>query len=363
MSRFFSARRHGFTLVELLVVIAIIGVLVALLLPAVQAAREAARRSQCANNLKQLGIACHNFADTNNARLPPFVQIINPPAPSGPPGPTTLSVYRTPGFGPNWVVLSLPFFEQGPLYEKNAIGIKAFLDTNGTNQTWREVRRTAVGNPIKLKTMLCPTDLNVVKPFSLNGDDWGRGNYAANGGPGWLGNTVDGQSETNSINGLMSGGGCFGINKSPTLQEITNSDGTSNTIMIHEIRQGLTHNDRRGVWAMGVGGSSVTGALSQGDATVPNDKNEYSDDIENCNDVRTTLGTGNSGLGPKKMGCSNDNLPNNWPNWQAQSRSLHPGGVQVCFADGGVKQIPDNIAQTVWQALCGRNDGVPTPGY
>jgi prepilin-type N-terminal cleavage/methylation domain-containing protein len=349
--------RRGFTLVELLVVIAIIGVLVALLLPAVQAAREAARRSQCANNLKQMGLAAHNFADTNNSRLPPFVQIINPAAPSQT---DTLSTYRTPGFGPNWVVLTLPYFEQGPLFEKNAVGIKAFLDTNGSDQTWREVRRTSVGNPIKLKSMLCPTDLNTVKPFSLNGADWGRGNYGANGGPSWLSFAVNGDSQA-----VIFGGGPFGINKSPTLQEISNSDGTANTIMIHEIRQGLTHNDRRGVWAMGVGGSSVTGAFSQGDATIPNDKNEYSDDIENCNDVRTTLNLTpvNTGLGLKRMGCSNDNLPNNWPNWQAQARSLHPGGVQVCFTDGGVRYIPDTIAQTTWQALCGRNDGEPTPGY
>jgi prepilin-type N-terminal cleavage/methylation domain-containing protein/prepilin-type processing-associated H-X9-DG protein len=356
--------RRGFTLVELLVVIAIIGVLVALLLPAVQAAREAARRSQCANNIKQLGLACHNWADSNNSRLPPFVQVINPdPVPAN--GQTfVLSNYRTTGpvFGPNWVVLTLPFFEQGPLFEKHATGIKAYIDTAGINQTWREVRRTSAGNANKLKSMLCPTDLNTVRPFSLNGGDWGRGNYAANGGPGWLSSTVDGNAEA-TINGVLGGGGPFGINKSPTLQEITNSDGTSNTIMIHEIRQGLTHDDRRGVWAMGVGGSSVTGALARGDATVPNDTPEKSDDIENCTTMRTTLGVGNTGLGRLRMGCSFDNGSNNWPNWQAQSRSLHPGGVQVCFADGGVRFIPNEIATTTWQGLAGRNDGVPTPGY
>lgn len=347
------ARSHkicsAFTLVELLVVIAIIGVLVALLLPAVQAAREASRRSSCSNNMKQLGLAAHNFADTYASRLPPFVQIINPPTPAQT---DTLSTYRNPGFGPNWVVLMLPFIEQRGLYEQNATGINAFLTSNGTDQTWRNVRN------VKLKTMLCPTDLNVVKNFTLNGGDWARGNYGANGGPSWLSFAVDGNSQA-----VLFGGGCFGINKSPTLQEITNSDGTANTIMLHEIRQGLTDNDRRGVWAMGVGGSSVTGAFSQGDATVPNDSLEYSDDIENCNDVRTKLGVGNSGLGKLRMGCSNDNLPNNWPNWQAQSRSLHPGGIQACFADGGVRFITNTIAQTTWQAICGRNDGVVPPPY
>jgi prepilin-type N-terminal cleavage/methylation domain-containing protein len=349
MLRISRPRSSAFTLVELLVVIAIIGVLVALLLPAVQAAREASRRSSCANNLKQLGLAAHNFADTNDARLPPFVQIINPPTPAQT---NTLSAYRTPGFGPNWVVLMLPFMEQRPLYEANAMGIKNFVPSAGTDQTWRNVRT------VRIKSMLCPSDLNTVKPFSLNGGNWARGNYGANGGPSWLSWAVDGASQA-----VVFGGGPFAINKSPTLHEISNADGTANTVMIHEIRQGLTENDRRGVWAMGVGGSSVTGAFSQGDATVPNDSLEYSDDIENCNDVRTTLGVGNSGLGKLKMGCSNDNLPNNWPNWQAQSRSLHPGGVQACFADGGVRFIPNNIAQTTWQAICGRNDGEPTPGF
>lgn len=341
--------RFGFTLVELLVVIAIIGVLVALLLPAVQAAREASRRSQCSNNMKQLGLAAHNFADTHNSRLPPFVQIIDPPTPAQT---STLSTYRTPGFGPNWVVLMLPFFEQRALYDQNATSINNFVPSAGTDQVWRNVRTA------KIKTMLCPTDLNTVKPFSLNGGNWARGNYGANGGPSWLSFAVDGNSQA-----VLFGGGCFGINKSPTLQEISNGDGTSGTVMIHEIRQGLTENDRRGVWAMGVGGSSVTGAFSQGDATVPNDSLEYSDDIENCNDVRTTLGVGNSGLGKLRMGCSNDNLPNNWPNWQAQSRSLHPGGIQACFADGGVRFITNTIAQTTWQAICGRNDGVVPPPY
>ncbi|WP_254512900.1 DUF1559 domain-containing protein [Anatilimnocola floriformis] len=349
--------RLGFTLVELLVVIAIIGVLVALLLPAVQAARESARRSQCSNNMKQLGLSAHNFADVNNSRLPPFVQIINPPTPSQT---DTLSAYRTPGFGPNWVVLMLPYFEQRALYEQNATGINNFVASAGTDQSWRNVRlEQGTTTAIKLKNMICPTDLNSVKPFSLNGGSWGRGNYGANGGPSWLSFAVDGTSQATSF-----GGGCFGINKSPTLTEISNADGTANTIMIHEIRQGLTDNDRRGVWAMGVGGSSVTGAFSQGDATVPNDTLEYSDDIENCNDVRTSLGVGNSGLGKLRMGCSNDNLPNNWPNWQAQSRSLHPGGIQACFGDGGVRFISNTIAQTTWQAICGRNDGeIVTTSY
>jgi prepilin-type N-terminal cleavage/methylation domain-containing protein len=102
MCRAQSRRRPGFTLVELLVVIAIIGILVALLLPAVQAAREAARRSQCQNNLKQLALACHNHHD-NKKRLPFSV---SPWAEGGPP----------PRTGRGWIIEALPFMEQQNLY-------------------------------------------------------------------------------------------------------------------------------------------------------------------------------------------------------------------------------------------------------
>ncbi len=109
-------RIAGFTLVELLVVIAIIGVLVALLLPAVQSAREASRRSVCTNNIRQMGLAAQNFADVNG-RLPVAAQIAGNPKNGTS---NMMSAYRTPGFGPNWAVLLLPYFEQGSLFEQNS---------------------------------------------------------------------------------------------------------------------------------------------------------------------------------------------------------------------------------------------------
>src|SRR5271165_4576189 len=107
-------RRRGFTLIELLVVIAIIAVLIALLLPAVQAAREAARRIQCTNNLKQLGLALHNYESSNNSF--PIASVFGVGTYSLP----TIQC-TSPGFGNNcqntpWFVLMLPYFEQGPLY-------------------------------------------------------------------------------------------------------------------------------------------------------------------------------------------------------------------------------------------------------
>lgn len=338
-------RQLGFTLVELLVVIAIIGILVALLLPAVQSARESSRRATCSNNLKQLGIANHLHNDTKG-RLPVGVEIANAPKTVVQ---DILSSYRTPGFGPNWVVHLLPFFEQANLYETYANDIKDYLPSNGTNLNWRGLRSA------NLKTMLCPTDVGADVPFTLNNGGWARGNYAANFGTGFMNHNInDGSAAAGQF------GGCYAINWSVSISELTQLDGTSNTLMLHEIRIGLKGVDRRGVWAMGLAGSSLTGASSTGDATVPNDKNEYSDDIENCNDIRQALGVGNSGLGKLRMGCSNDNLPNNWPNWQAQARSRHANSVQVCYADGGVRTVYNNIAQTVWAALNGRNDGLST---
>ena len=149
----------------------------------------------------------------------------------------------------------------------------------------------------------------------------------------------------------------MGINWGATLTQISQKDGTSTTIMFNELRMGLVPVDRRGVWAMGLAGGSVTAALSAGDCTIPNDFNEYSDDIEDCNQVRTALGVGNTGMGFYQMGCSNDNLPNNWPNWQAQARSAHINGVSACFADGSVRFISNGVPQSIWREINNRNGG------
>src|SRR5438876_1373568 len=122
--RFHSIRRRGFTLVELLVVIAIIGVLVALLLPAVQAAREAARRAQCSNNLKQLSLALLNYETVHNT-LPPA------------------------GIDSNqmsWAVLLLPYFEQQALYDQ----------FNFNKGSWQAFNRTTLVQGIRLKAIICP---------------------------------------------------------------------------------------------------------------------------------------------------------------------------------------------------------------
>jgi prepilin-type N-terminal cleavage/methylation domain-containing protein/prepilin-type processing-associated H-X9-DG protein len=340
------ARRRAFTLIELLVVIAIIAILIGLLLPAVQKVREAAARIKCSNNIKQIAIACHSYHDRMNT-FPPAVQLINPilTSPQNGTGSTAnnMSSYRTPGFGPNWAVLILPDIEQSALYNQYQTSINNFVPSGGTDQSWRGLR----GN--KIPTYLCPSDTGQDTLFSLNGGGWARGNYAANAGGGWICDSVNGRSTDNNRGGIIV------INGGIKMTDI--SDGTANTVLINELRVGLNDKDRRGVWSMGVGGSSLTGALGFGDCGTPNDTNEYSDDIENCNDVRQALGVGNSGLAIKKMGCSNDNLPNNWPNWQAGARSQHSGGVNAAMADGSVRFVRDSITVTAWHWSNGRSDG------
>jgi prepilin-type N-terminal cleavage/methylation domain-containing protein/prepilin-type processing-associated H-X9-DG protein len=337
-----AARRGGFTLIELLVVIAIIAILIGLLLPAVQKVREAAARVKCQNNLKQIGLAAQNFHDSYGL-FPPAVQIANAP-PNG--TQNMCSMYRSPAPGPNWCVLLLPYFEQDNLFKQYATGIMNYLPSNGSDQSWQGLRGTSIS------ILLCPSDSGANTPFALNGGNWARGNYAANAGPGWLNDTLGGQSTGGNSGGL------FGVNWGPTLAQVSGADGTANTIMFNEVRIGLNASDRRGCWAMGVGGASITCANAIGDCTTPNDMNEYSDDTEDCQAARQAAGVGDSGLGRLQMGCSDDNKPQNWPNWQAQARSRHTNGVNACYADGSVHFITNSIPQDVWFNLNSRNDGL-----
>jgi prepilin-type N-terminal cleavage/methylation domain-containing protein len=342
-------KRSGFTLIELLVVIAIIAILIALLVPAVQKVRAAAARTQCLNNLKQLGLGAHGHHDAKK-KLPPAVQVANPSHGDS----RMASAYRTPMFGPNWAIFLLPHLDQGPLYSQFEAGINNYMPSNGTDQSWQGIRT------MSLAVMLCPADpIGRSTPFGLNGGNWARGNYAANAGPSWFSSTLDGYASAGgqTSNGDDRSGGPFAINWGANFTaHITN--GTSNVILFNEVRIGFNSSDRRGVWAMGVSGSSVTAAHATGDAIGPNDTQEYSDDIEDCNASRTALGIGTTGMGPIMMGCSDDNMPLNWPNWQGQARSSHPDfSVNACFGDGSVRTINHNILESIWRSINSRADG------
>ena len=268
-------RRFGFTVLELLVVIAIIAVLIGMLIPAVMRVRDASNRIQCASNLRQLGAAVHNYHDTNK-RCPPAVQLYKPPKNGTL---DTVSVYRDGNkaiIGPNWAVLLLPYIEQESLYRSVDVG--KYMQTG--DQSWRRIRS------VSIPLFVCPADSGHNVPFDLpdkvttqqdldtNGK-WARGNYAANAGPGWFHFTQGGMSSGDPyVNDHAKLGGVFGINWGATLAELNQEDGTSNTIMLNEVRVGIEARDRRGTWAMGAAGSSVTAAnATVGDCPTPNDRN------------------------------------------------------------------------------------------
>jgi prepilin-type N-terminal cleavage/methylation domain-containing protein len=286
-------RRRGFTLVELLVVIAIIGILVALLLPAVQAAREAARRMQCQNNLKQLGLALHNYHDQKGS-FPPSVQFDAGQQPG-----------NSTNFRPNWVIMMLPNIEQQNLYDSFDFKQTISHDNN------RIQRGT------ELSFMKCPSDGFTKTKFSGtasgDGNNWARGNYGANGCNSelsWLGVGSDNQWGSNLKRGVM------GSNIALSIAEIT--DGTSNTMMLGELRAGITDKDRRGIWAMGTAGaSSLWWHGFGGDDNGPNfySGQNLDDDLIGCDQIPQELKV------THKMTCCNCNSK------QATVRSVHDGSV------------------------------------
>ncbi len=299
-----SSQRHktrGFTLVELLVVIAIIGILIALLLPAVQAAREAARRSQCSNNLKQHGLGLHNYHDTFQT-LPPGGMWHRP---------------NTAGRGGNslsWCTFVLPFIEQGPLHDKIDFGAHVWT----TNQAISDTKVAALLCPS------CPVELGGGTNFTLhyygvqgpkgvnplNGQAYslldtggwaGHGGYARSGGmpsPG-----------PDPADGATLGGPC----KLRDLQ-----DGTSNTFLVGEISWKDANCYRP--WVRGT--STNTAASS---------KNI------------------NYGINVQRYTSGNFN--------DVSFGSDHPGGCQFVMGDGAVKFVSETVDFDVYRATASRDGG------
>jgi prepilin-type N-terminal cleavage/methylation domain-containing protein/prepilin-type processing-associated H-X9-DG protein len=341
-------RRQGFTLIELLVVIAIIAVLIGLLLPAVQKVREAAARAQCINNIKQIVLALHNYHDVNNhfppAVVMPYAQAGNDPLTGGAANP----------FGPNWAIFILPYIEQQNLYVlANPLsypGTSNLSNLVSYNLSWRNVRGAAI------KTYLCPSDIGPGTPFTDPGGappepGWARGNYACSGGSADTDHHIGGNSAVPRppFPGI-SKGPVMSINFGATLTTIP--DGSSTTFLMHEVRIGVNPSDRRGVWAMGMPGSSVVCAGRDYDPT-PNNRLDQSDEIEGC--WRFWY----AGIGARDgMGCRNS--PSSY-SMGGQARSRHVGGVNAAFCDGHVQFINNSISQLTWVLLQSTNDGM-VPG-
>jgi prepilin-type N-terminal cleavage/methylation domain-containing protein len=330
MTRLVSLRRwRGFTLIELLVVIAIIAVLIGLLLPAVQKVREAAARISCTSNMKQLGIACHSYHDSNGT-LPPAVLV----------GPG-IGWNDENNIGPNWLVLILPYMEQTPLYNQYSTNIQnystwALTGTSGFNdQNWRGLRATVI------KPYLCPSESAGQIQGNRAGGSWARGNYGANSGPGDPGATAKGAGG-NNYNGWGLSGGVMVINGGTKLNTLP--DGTSNVVMINHLRSGAFTsgggNDMRGTWAFGMPACSTTANHGVGDSYGPNDTGCCSDDVLGCtDDPGHAMGCWSGGYG------------------QGTGRSQHPGMVLATMGDGSVRGFRNGINQQLWYYINSSNDG------
>jgi len=352
ISKVLTSRARGFTLVELLVVIAIIGILVALLLPAVQAAREAARRMQCTSNIKQLGLALLNYHDAHGSF---------PVAASWPDG-SEMDAAGNANFGPTWVVSILPYLEQQTLYDAFDLALPI---TDPINQFARGAN---------LASLRCPSDSFNLQPFNGSvdsttahyGDGWSRGNFAANAGLGFMSKSgchllnggSCGATEENWRNPIVRG--VMNANLTSRIAELT--DGTSNTILLLEIRSGVVPGDVRGAWAIGGAGASAVAAHGYGgDANGPNLSEPWSDDTIGCPAAVAAYGT-RQALAAAGMGCCD--CGSSPPNYQAATRSLHPGGVFAALADGSVQWISDHIQTSidytnpsVWDRLNLSQDG------
>jgi prepilin-type N-terminal cleavage/methylation domain-containing protein len=353
--------KRGFTLIELLVVIAIIAVLVSLLLPAVQQAREAARRTQCKNALKQIGLALMNYESTYN-RLPPASNV-----PWGRRGTDDVHMNYTGGFGPNWAVAILPFIDQQNLYDANSANLQTFPGISpvplskkttpaGVNGfTWRTTLVDTV-----IPVYQCPSDannqsffVNAAVPGGVNG--WARGNYGVVAGYEDYDHVAGGATYNTSAAGPIAAAGMISSpmmssNYGAKIAEI--KDGMSNTFMVGELRAGLSAIDPRGVWAMGFPGASVCNAGRAPYNPSPNNMigGVAADGGDELQDGSTYCSPANAALG---MGCTTSGSVMT----SAMQRSMHAGGVNSCFGDGSVHFISNNISELTYCRLSSKADG------
>ena len=369
----------GFTLVELLVVIAIIGILIGLLLPAVQAAREAARRMKCTNNLKQLGLALHNYADKNSEAFPAGLA----------------SFYHMyPNIG--YAIPLLPFMEQNQTYEavlnyceavnRGDIDYESQFDlffnqfgegaTEALTQEVIDDARNALKKPIS--AFACPSDGNSKNPTNADGQEFSKNSYVGSMGDAQWGQNAftpgsrsfrasyaTGSTSDQVVSGIA-GRGLFLPKSWQTFSSM--SDGTSNTIAFSEtiIAPTDTFDDKPGDVKGGVQDSmqmstsvnEVNPALCLEQARSDSDRTQLRSPGYGGRGLVLHLGYAsesrfNTILPPNSPSCANFTTPSDskgleigisWGVYSAQSN--HNGGVNCAMADGSVRFVNDNVDWT-----------------
>jgi len=331
-------RRRGFTLIELLVVIAIIAVLIALLLPAVQSAREAARRSQCINNLKQFGIAIHNYHDTKSSF------------------PHGFGAWNS--WGP--VVMVLPYIEQQNLF--NAINFYQVFNANSAFTRSANQPNQTVGWA-QINTLLCPSDLDRIT------DPDGRLNYVFCGGADVFG--AQNGSGSSQFVGVF-----VGPNAGKPVTMASLVDGSSNTVGMSERVKGLA-----GLNGGPFDTTKPTSSYQKGLPTTATTKPGESPLVtyQNCFklgaptpanystgacaplgglwvDAQPYAGIYNHVMPPNMWSCTTS-TNNNWTGSAQSASSRHSGGVNCLLMDASVKFVKSTVAKETWWALATTGNG------
>lgn len=312
--------RRAFTLIELLVVIAIIAILIALLLPAVQQAREAARRTQCKNNLKQLGLALHNYMDTHKVFPPGAVGNQSPSVTNWCSSAVASSNATTMGLGAPWTVMILPFLDESPRYQSFNFNLKFMSSTNVPCSCANDAPSRLINTKFQ-----CPSDPGSGSAATSN-------YFGVQGGGGTVPAAPAGCSTTGGTRVFYNNGALF-YNSSTSARDF--SDGMSNVYFVGETKYAQHPSGR-------ADGFHITWASSA----------KYDNSGTPSTLAAARLQINSSTLDPLKV--------NTFDIQTQLFGSRHTGGCHFLIADGSVQFVSENIDLTTYQTLAIRDDGLPT---